>query len=165
MSDVTPFPPHVGAEFLLWLWYRAEIGDASIQLRTGRIKLWLDDRMVFRTPSDEKPTVVLTASEGAKREALTSLHSGKVLSELRIAFQKDERDYYATLDTVLTVRNLQLPQVLSETLGEAVVDRLFLYDEFSQILRGAFSEFCALRKDTPKFGKALSAWTDVQSWP
>lgn len=164
MSELTatPFPAHLGSEFLLWLWWRSELDDASFPLPApvGRVSAWIDGRIVFRTSTGAKPAVVLTSENpSSSREAKVTLQTGKVLHEVCIGVKRDDREYLAIIQADGTVKGLKMPQVLSEKEEEAVIDRLFLYEEFMLILKALFAKFSedrALRWTQCR--KSLAEW-------
>ena len=61
-NEATPIPAHLGPEFLLWLWWRSERDEGRFDLDkpVGRVSVWVDERLAFRRPSDQKVTAVLT---------------------------------------------------------------------------------------------------------
>ena len=62
MSEATPIPAHLAGELYLWLWFASEQQQGVFELPdpVGRITLWVDARLAFRRPEDNKPTSVMT---------------------------------------------------------------------------------------------------------
>ncbi|MCB9682939.1 MAG: hypothetical protein H6733_15850 [Alphaproteobacteria bacterium] len=170
MSDAaTPVPAHLGAEFLLWLWYSSDTGAGRFDLPSpvGRVELYVDDRLAFRQPSDTKATAVLTGEDPAHTlEARAALAGGKVLQDLRFVFRRDDREYTATLrGASLDCIGLKLPQALSENPDEVVNDRMFLYEEFAMVVGGLFDRFATLRTGSAwskDVVPAVRAWLEAQ---
>ncbi len=149
MSDSTPFPPHLAAEFLLWFWWRSE-RDATVfdlPAPVGRVEAWVDDRLSFRPPGGDRATAVLTGENpSATLEARAALAGGKVLHDVRVHLKRDDREYTLQLGgTTLDVRGLKLPKLPTENAEEALLDRLDRYGEFHLVLQGLFAAFAAER--------------------
>lgn len=158
-TEPAPFPPHVGHEFLLWLWRVSAVGGRlHLSDRVGAVDIWVDDRLVFRDQGESKPVVVLTGENPAAGEtARTALLSGKALREIRIGMRRDDREYHATLDGELTIKGLDLPTAVSEDLESTLLDRKFLFEEFASVLRAAFEQYCSRRLDG-SYRADLEAW-------
>jgi hypothetical protein len=147
--ETTPIPPHLGSEFLVWLWYTSEQlqGRFTLPEPVGTVDVWVDDRLAFRPPGDAKITAVLTGENPSTTlEARAALAGGKVLQDLRIGMRRDDREFSATLrGAALDVAALKLPQVTSEGEDAAIFDRMFLYEEFILVLRALFDQFAKAR--------------------
>ncbi len=148
-NEATPIPAHLGPEFLLWLWWRSERDEGRFDLDkpVGRVSVWVDERLAFRRPSDQKVTAVLTGENPSTTpEARAALAGGKVVQDLRIGMKRDDREYTATLrGSGIDVAALKVPQVMSEKEDDAIADRMFLYEEFVLVLVGLFRAFAADR--------------------
>lgn len=150
MSDgAAPFPPHLASEFLLWFWWRSERDNTvfDLPLPVGRVEAWVDDRLSFRPPGEDKATAVLTGENpSATLEARAALAGGKVLHDLRVHLKRDEREYVFQLGGArLDVRGLKLPSMPSEVPDEILLDRLDRYGEFQLVLMGLFQAFAEER--------------------
>ena len=64
-------PPHVSADFYLWLWYRSEIQNGKFTLDDGSaLEVYLDDRLALREIGDDRPAV-MRAQERPPRVSCT----------------------------------------------------------------------------------------------
>lgn len=148
-GEATPVPAHLGGEFYLWLWFVSERDSAEFELDKpiGAVQVWVDDRLAFRRPEDTKATAVMTGENpAASLEARAALAGGKVLQELRVGVRRDDREFTATLKGPgVMIGQLKVPQVLSDAAEEAVVDRMFLVQEFQLILEALLRKFAAER--------------------
>lgn len=148
-GEATPIPAHLGSELLLWLWWTSERleGRFDLPAPAGTVDLWVDDRLAFRPPGDTKVTAVLTGENPAHTlEARAALAGGKVVQDLRIGLRRDDREFSVTLRGAgLDLVGLKLPQVLSESPDEAVVDRMFLYEEVVLVVAGIVERFAEAR--------------------
>ncbi len=164
-TESTPIPAHLAAEFYVWLWWASEQQGANFELAdpVGTIVVWVDSRIAFRRPDDQKVTAVMTGENPATTlEARAALAGGKVVQELRIGIKRDEREFHVTLKgPAMNVGALKLPQALSEHPDEAVSDRMFLYEELTFILSGLLRHFGELRRGA-RWGAeilpAMRAW-------
>lgn len=163
MSEPTPFPPHLGSEFLLWLWATSPDGSHLIDLGPpGEIYLWVEDRLVFRAPGGDSPVVVVTAENSARdTAALAALQASKRLQQVRFGMRRDDREATFTLDENLHIRQAKLPAILSESPEEAVLDRMALIAEIDQAVRRLFLKFASVRKDQAVFLQQLNDLLDV----
>ncbi|MGC6493325.1 MAG: hypothetical protein ACON5B_10855 [Myxococcota bacterium] len=151
MSEIepTPIPAHLASEFYAWLWWRSdEVSDVfDLGSDLGSVTLWVDSRLAFRLPGDNKATAVMTGENpNASLESRAALAGGKVLQELRVGIRRDDREFTATLrGPELHITGLKVPQVLSESEQEAVMDRMFAYDELALVVGALFSSFADAR--------------------
>jgi len=112
----------------------------------GQVVVWVEDRLAFRTASDQRATAVLTGEDPASSpEAKAALRGGKVLHELRLGLRRDDREYVATLSgPAMDIKQLKLPS-FGEGEDGLVYDRMFLYEELCYILGALFQEFAVIR--------------------
>ena len=163
--EQTPSVPHLTGEFYAWLWWTSDVQGGTFDLGTdiGRVDLWVDDRLAFRSPNDQKVTAVMTGEDPSNSlEARAAMIGGKVVQEIRVRVIRDEREFVATLKgPELNLASLKLPQVLSETVEEAVYDRMFAYEEFCYILSGLLRQFGEVRTNTQW---ATTVLPGIQQW-
>ena len=85
-------PPHVAAEFFLWLWYRSESGQGRLDLESGAVEFWVDDRIAFRAVGEEKVSAVMTGENPSLTpEAHAALAGGKLIRDVRLALRRDRK--------------------------------------------------------------------------
>ena len=62
MTDNAAALPHLTAEFFVWLWFASEREGGSMDVGegVGLIDFWVDERLSFRSPDEDKPRAVLT---------------------------------------------------------------------------------------------------------
>jgi hypothetical protein len=148
-KDGLPIPPHVSGEFYAWLWWASEERGAAFDLPdpVGRVDVWVDDRLAFRLPNDNKVSAVMTGENPAETlESRAALAGGKVLQELRIGIRRDDREFSVTLKgPAMHLAQAKLPQVVTEGGEEAMFDRMHLYEELCLIVAGLFREYAAVR--------------------
>ena len=145
MAEGLPILPHQAAEFYVWLWWRSEQVEGVFDLGEplGRVDVWVDERLAFRTPNDTKISAVLTGENPSTTlEARAALAGGKVLDELRIGARRDDREYAVTLKgPAMHLTRLKLPQVMLEGSEEVVYDRMHLVEELTLVLSGLLAQY------------------------
>jgi len=111
--------PHLASDFFAWLWFTTEAGGGHVDLNGKEIQIWVDDRISFRSPSEEAARSVLTGTDAPRgREARAALGGGKVIREFRLRIAWDDREYGVTLTAPsLDMRGLLLPP-LPEDVGD-----------------------------------------------
>lgn len=143
-------PPHVSAEFFVWLWYSSEVDRGSLDLGgdAGEIQFWVDDRISFRAPGEDKATAVMTGERPTDApESRAALAGGKVLSDVRLVVRREEREYTVTIKGPrVSIAGAKLPaQVKTGDVAEILYDRMFLYEELHFILAALFRKFAEER--------------------
>ncbi len=151
MSDTEEMegaPPHIAAEFFLWLWYRSESGQGRVDLAEGSVEFWVDDRIAFRAVGEDKVSAVMTGDNpGLTPEAHAALAGGKVIRDVRLALRREEREYSVTLKAPrIEIAAAKLPgMVKGGEDAEVLYERMFLYEELHFLLSGMFRAFAAER--------------------
>ncbi len=150
MSDHgLPILPHLASELYAWLWWSSEVREGRFDLGEpmGWVELWVDERLAFRNPEETKLAAVLTGENPSDTlEARAALAGGKVLQELRLGLRRDDRDFRVTLKgAAVDLHRVSLPQVVGGDAEEALLDRMFLYEELDAILGGLVRVFVTER--------------------
>lgn len=148
-TEGLPILPHLAGEFYTWLWWTSEEQQGAFDLAdpVGRVDLWVDQRLAFRNPNDNRITAVMTGENPSTTlEARAALAGGKVLQELRIGLRRDDREFFATLKgPAMHLAGLKLPQVVNEGGEEVLYDRMHLYEELCFILAGLVQQYADAR--------------------
>ncbi|MBM4393068.1 MAG: hypothetical protein FJ090_18245 [Deltaproteobacteria bacterium] len=143
-------PPHVSADFYLWLWWKSEEENGKFAIDDGRggVEVYIDDRIALRSTGEERPSAVLTGESPATTpEARAAVAGGKVPRDIRLYVRRDDRDYHVTLrGTRVSIAQAKLPaQVKSGDVAEVLYDRMFLYEELHWIVACLLRAFAAVR--------------------
>lgn len=158
-TEGLPVLPHLAGEFYAWLWWASEdkAGFFDLGGDVGGVELWVDERLAFRRPDDNKVTAVMTGENpSTTMEARAALAGGKVLQELRLHLRRDEKDFTFTLKgPEMAVAAARLPQEVKDG-DEAIYDRMFLYEQLAFVIGALFRQFCEIR--------AAEAW-DAETLP
>ncbi len=161
-TDGLPIPPHLAGEFYVWLWWATEDRGGVFDLGdpVGRVDVWVDDRLAFRHPGENRVSAVMTGENPSTTlESRAALAGGKVLQELRIGIRRDEREFAITLKgPAMHFSQAKLPQVVKgEGSEEAMLDRMHLYDEISFVIAGLFQAYSKARTGREWEEQALPA--------
>jgi hypothetical protein len=143
-------PPHVAAEFYLWLWYRSETGAGHVDFADegGSVDFWVDDRITFRAAGEDRVSAVLTGDNPSTTpEARAALAGGKVLRDLKLALRRGENEYQVILrGPRIELSGAKLPGLMKNAdEAELVYERMFLYEELHFVLTGLFRAFAEVR--------------------
>lgn len=142
-------PPHVSADFYLWLWFKSENLGGRFTLDDGSaLEVYLDDRLALRDAGEERPTTLLTGdSPGTTPEARAAVNGGKVPKELRLLMRREDREYRVTLrGERVGIAGAKLPtQVKTGEVAEVLMDRMFVYEELHWLVACLLRQFAAER--------------------
>ncbi len=142
-----PALPHLSAEFFVWLWYASERDGGSMPHGDGIVDVWVEDRLSFRTPDEDKVRAVMTGENAAaSREARAALASGKVVRDLQVHLRNEEREYTLVLRGVhLDLAGLKLPPHAKDGEEELLYERMFLYEDVYAVLKSLYRRFAEER--------------------
>ena len=144
-EDGLPSPPHIASEFYVWLWWESERngGHFDVGDPIGAVDVWVDARLAFRRPGDSKITAVLTGDDASTTlESRAALAGGKVLDEVRLRVQRDEREYSVSLKgPTVAIQRAKLPPSGTDADESPLYDRMFHYEELEKIVAGLFRQF------------------------
>jgi hypothetical protein len=142
-------PPHIAADFYLWLWWRSEAQGGRFTLEDDTVvEVYLDDRLALRDTGEERPTTLLTGdSPGTTPEARAAVLGGKVPKELRLLVRREDREYRVTLrGERIGIAGAKLPtQVKTGDVAEILYDRMFVYEELHWLVSCLLREFATAR--------------------
>lgn len=162
-STLHPVPPRddqafLGEEFLTWLWWRAESGEAEFDLGQGSIVgISLDAPIVLRAAAAgldaPRPEQVLRHGEPLRGpEAAAALRRGKRLSRARLIVGTPEREWNLTFDAdTFSLRGIRVPEP-EEPVNpeERPLAQMMAFEELTAIFDQLFKVFLEERL-TPVF--------------
>ena len=145
--------PHLCADFFLWLCYLSERDTSEFQFEMEGsdavlpVAFWVDDRISFRSPSEEQTRAVVTGETVFQtQEAFAAIQSGKVIQELRLFLRVYEREYSMNLKApYLDISSLKFPE--HETDGEEalILERMSFYNEVMMAIEAIYQFFSDVR--------------------
>jgi len=150
VSDESSAPalPHLTAEFFVWLWYASERDGGTMTLGSaGVCDVWVEERLSFRVPDEDKARAVLTGENTSSApEARAALASGKVVRDVQVHLRREEREYTVTLRGVnLDLAGVKFPGHSSEGEDELLYERMYLYEDLWFILQQLYQRFASER--------------------
>ena len=132
-TEATPALPHLSAEFFIWLWYASERDGGTMipSEEYGVIDVWVEERLSFRAPDEDRPRAVVTGADTAHAlEARAALAGGKVVRDLQLHLRREEREYTLILRGVhLDLVGVKLPPHAADGEDALLYERMFLYEE------------------------------------
>ena len=149
-DDARPLLAHLPSEFLTWLWFVTEENGGRMDLGgdVGSVEIWVDDRIAFRSMSDDKNRAVITSENASStREARAALAAGRVVKELRLMLKRDDREFSFILrGPTLDICQAKLPgTVKNGGLAEVLYDRMYLYEELHFVNAALLKRFATER--------------------
>ncbi len=163
--------PHLSTEFFAWLWYASERGGGRIDLGSdlgsdlGEIVVFVDDRLSLRGIDALGNRTVLTGADIARAvEAKAALGVGKVVQEIRLCVQLDEREYALTLRApTMDVHGLVLPPVAGNAADplDQLFARMEAIEEVWGVLGALYRSFATVRT-SPAWRDTIVK--DVREW-
>jgi len=159
-----PILAHLAGEFYAWLWWASEARQGVFDLgeETGRLEVWVDDRLAFRNPHEHRVSATVSGPDAPDApEARAALAGGKVLEALAVHLRRDDRDFAFVLrGPGMDLVRAKLPPGASE--GEdAVYERMFLYEELSFLVGALLREYARERTSGQWESETLPA---MQRW-
>jgi len=161
----------LGAEFLLWLWLRAEIINKPIPLpELGDFEVWLDNQLTLQSDIDpnERVTVRGAAPSGSP-EAREAVRGQKFPVRARVAIRNEERDFACVLVAHrYAVASGKIPAVLTKDTDDAFQERMTLVERLCQSLDGLYAAFLQERLGTlwkDAWQPAIVCWADDEAMP
>jgi len=161
----------LGAEFLLWLWLRAEIVNKPIPLpELGDFEVWLDNQITLQSDIDpnERVTVRGAAPSGSP-EAREAVRAQKFPVRARIAMRNEERDFACVLVAHrFAISSGKIPAVLTKDTDDAFQERMALVERLCQNLDGLYAAFLRDRLSAvwqQAWEPAIVSWADDQPIP
>ena len=160
-GDALEGAPWLAGEFLLWLWYRSERDFSTFDLGDkGQVDLWIDDRLVFLTPDEQKVTSTFRGgAPSTLPEAKLSILSGKRIVEATVGMRRGEHEWRFMVRATggeLLLSGVKIPAVVKQGGEEMVYERMYLLDAVEDTLGTLFARFFDVRTS--------SRWREDE-WP
>ena len=138
--------PHLSLEFYVWLWYASERDGGTMDLGE-EVSVWVDERLAFQLPGETKARAVVTGDNtSTSLEAKAALASGKVVRDLQLHLQREEREYDLTLrGPNLDIVGLKLPPHSADGEDGLLYERMFLVEDVWSLLGKLYRRFAEER--------------------
>ncbi|MCP3104980.1 hypothetical protein LZ198_39555 [Myxococcus sp. K15C18031901] len=138
---------YLGREFLTWMLWRSESGDALVEYEKAGVNVLFMGRVTLRGVAGD---VTEMSAKGTLAPYSTqvkhALDRGLLVAQARVRFTHGEKEYEATLDSeFLDVRAAKLPALMSEEEDDQLTERLFLTEQLSAMVDVLVNDFLKVR--------------------
>lgn len=138
---------YLGREFLTWLLFRSEAGDALIEHEGTPVSVLFVNRVLLKGLHGE---VTELSAKGAlapySEQVRRALDEGLLVHSARVRLDFGERLFEATLDAeFLDVKSARLPELLTEEEDDRISERLDLAEQLSLMVDSLVERFLAVR--------------------
>jgi len=141
----------LGREFLLWIWFKADMGEGRFDLdEPGPVEMWVDRKIVLQSEGDEGvEKITCSGYNPYMREARFALTGNKKITEAIIRLAVGDNEWSFTLDsTWLNLKSLKTPKVTQdrdEDPDGLFYDKVFLIEQALSAVDGVYACFIRLR--------------------
>lgn len=154
---------YLGREFLTWMLWRSESGDALVDFEGSGLVVLYTGRVILRGINGD---VTEMAARGAmapySEQVRHSLDRGLLIHQARLRLTHGEKVYEVTLDAeFLDIRAAKLPDLLSEEEDDKLMERLYLTEQLSDMVDALVQSFLAVRASrnwSKKVVPAMKSW-------
>ena len=154
---------YLGREFLTWLLWRSESGDALVDFEGTGLGVLYTGRCTLRGVNGD---VTELSAKGAlapySENVKHSLDRGLLIHQARVRITHGEKVYEVTLDAeFLDIRAAKLPELMAEEEDDRLLERLYLTEQLSGMVDAlvrAFLEVRASRAWSKKIVPELKSW-------
>lgn len=155
--------PHIGRDFLTWLWYFSEACGGIATLDAGPFAVAIEGPLCFMFEgAGAHETVLRNGQPLVSAEARTALMSGKKLKRAKVIFARDEATWKFTLDAdSFTFRSTQLPQGEELDAASRFQDRMLALDTLREVMTGFFTRFLEERLNQTEWNGIRE---DIRKW-
>ena len=141
----------VGAEFLTWLWFMAEVMHGEMVLASGEeLEIYIDDKLTLEatTRNIGSKAALSGGSPAESVEARAALCEGKNVATARFVIRRETREWAFTANgRTMAFSSVRLPGVFASGDDEAFSERMYLIEELDALWSGLYGQFLALRLD------------------
>jgi hypothetical protein len=138
----------MGGEFLLWLWFSRDVTDGVIEVAgLGGIDVSLESTIMLADPlADQERVTVRGHDPCGSLETDQALRRGKLPRKVGLRFIFEQAEWVFTLDTsTLQLGGVKLPALLSQGEEEHFHERMRLFEQLHDLVRGAYEKFLRVR--------------------
>lgn len=162
LADLIASKRFLGAEFLLWAWYKSDVADGAHVVDDEHIELHFDDQLKLEAHLAEAEQSALKGGAPAHSpEAHQALQVGKRVSKAKLRLIKVEREWVFTIDAqTFRLSGVKTPALLTREEDEPLFERLYLIEELERALFGLYKQFLTTRLGTEweQERAAIQAW-------
>ena len=147
--------PHIGNEFLTWMWFNGET-DKNFQFAVG-------NKIVF---SRDKDTVTIKGDESELIVGKVAMSDGYVVTEMQLIFSAaDPRFSFTMKGSDLSFNALKMPKVVNGEDDESddglILSKISLVEEICSEVDKIFKQFILERVDATEWGNTVQR---IKQW-
>lgn len=138
---------YLGREFLTWLLWRTNSGDALAEVDGEPITALLVDRITLKGIAGEATEISARGVMAPYAEVVRfAIDKGLAVHSARLRLTHGERVYQVSLDAErFDLRSGKLPDLLTEEEDDRISERLFLVEKLSEIVEALLAAFLEVR--------------------
>ncbi len=154
---------YLGREFLTWLLWRSEGGEALVDFEGAGLVVLYTGRCTLKGVNGDVTELSARGTLAPYSENVKhSLDRGLLIHQARVRVTHGEKVYEVTLDAeFLDIRAAKLPELMAEEEDDRLLERLYLTEQLSGMvdtLVKAFLEVRASRNWSKKVVPAMKSW-------
>jgi hypothetical protein len=156
---------YLGREFVVWLWYKSELLEATFVRPNGdAMELWFDSQLAMRSVHEPTEQVAFKGVAPAGRvEAKIALQHAWVPVKVRVCITAEAKDFAFVLESdSLAKTTVKLPALIAEDSDERFFERMHLLELVDELVQEQYAEFLQLRQSKlwdAELVPAMIAWT------
>lgn len=138
---------YLGREFLTWLLFRSESGDAQCEFEKQGVIPLFTGRIILRGITGDVNELSARGSLAPYSEEVRhALDNGLLVHSARLRLTHGEKVYEVTLDAeFLDIRAAKLPDLMSEEEDDQLTERLYLTEQLSGMVDALALAFLQVR--------------------
>jgi hypothetical protein len=154
---------YLGREFLTWLLWRSESGDALVDFEgTGLVVLYTGRCTLRGVNGDVTELMARGALAPYSEQVKHSMDRGLLVHQARWRLTHGEKVYEVTLDAeFLDIRAAKLPELMAEEEDDRLLERLYLTEQLSGMVDTLVQAFLVVRASrnwSKKVVPAMKSW-------
>ena len=154
---------YLGREFLTWLLWRSESGDALVDFEGAGLVVLYTGRCTLKGINGDVTELMARGALAPYSENVKhSLDRGLLIHQARLRLTHGEKVYEVTLDAeFLDIRAAKLPELMAEEEDDKLLERLYLTEQLSGMVDAlvqSFLEVRASRNWSKKVVPAMKSW-------
>lgn len=138
----------LGREFMVWLWYKSELHEATLKRPDGTaMELWFDSQLSLRSVHEPTEQVVFKGVAPSGRvEPKFALQQHWIPVKARVCVSVDTQDFAFVLEAdSLAKTAIKLPVLTAKESDERFYERMHLLEVLDTVVEEQFREFLDIR--------------------
>lgn len=133
--------PHIGNEFLTWMWFKGETDPA--------FKFAVGSKIVF---SKEKDTVTIKGDQDELIIGKVAMSDGYIVSEMQLVYSSDDpRFSFSMKGSDMSFNGLKTPKVEGDGSDDEeeglILEKVSLIEEIASVVDNVFKQYILMRVD------------------